>query len=336
MNLVDMYTKPIVTSTPKQISGNSFKEDNKQIYKDPLRKWPLKGLAYSNELGAVVSGISPKLGTALWAPALMYFGADIYDKYKNDETEFNPSKRRGLKEAIFQTMASVILPTAAVKAGQQTISALNRVTPTGLSTQTKQNVIEKSLSYMQSKSLHTFVDNPSAYTDGFKEAVMTMASDAKGDFKALPKSKKVLSVLNPLKAFDSIAFANDKRLGKYAEKQASKIMEMRSELMKNQKPKQLSNKLFKKFQNIQGEYQKIYPADRYMGKAAKSILKDYHNSQIMKNKMIKTAGGFIALALMLKPIDDFVEHIVIKKTVEPGLDYLSKGLSKKEKTSAKS
>ena len=333
MNLVEMYTKPIVTSTPKQ--ANSFKEDNKQTYKDPLRKWPLKGLAYSNELGAVVSGISPKLGTALWAPALMYFGADIYDKYKNDETEYNPSKRRGLKEAIFQTMASVILPTVAVKTGQKTISTLNRITPTGLSTQTKQNVIEKSLTYMQSKSLHTFVDNPSAYADGFKEAVMTMAGDAKGDFKALTKAKRVLTVLNPLKTLDSIAFANEKKLGKFAEKQAAEIMEMRSALMKNQKPKQLSNKLFKKFQNIQGEYQKIYPADRYMGKAAKSILKDYHNSQILRNKMVKTAGGFIALALLLKPIDNFVEHIVIKKTVEPGLDYLSKGLSPKDRNSNK-
>ena len=35
-----------------------------------------------------------------------------------------------------------------------------------------------------------------------------------------------------------------------------------------------------------------------------------------------------ALALLLKPIDNFVEHIVIKKTVEPGLDYFSKSLKK--------
>lgn len=114
MNLVDIYTKPIINSSEKNIR-NSFKENDKREYNDPLRKWPLKGLAYSNELGAVVSGISPKLGTALWVPALMYFGADIYDKYKNDETQYAPSKRRGLKEAIFQAMASVVLPTAAVK-----------------------------------------------------------------------------------------------------------------------------------------------------------------------------------------------------------------------------
>ena len=53
----------------------------------------------------------------------------------------------------------------------------------------------------------------------------------------------------------------------------------------------------------------------------------------IKNKMVKTLGGFIALALLAKPIDNFVEHIVIKKTVEPGLDLLSntfKSLSGKQ------
>ena len=67
-----------------------------------------------------------------------------------------------------------------------------------------------------------------------------------------------------------------------------------------------------------------------MGKAAKSILKDWNNSQIFKQKMVKTVGGFLALALLAKPIDDFVDHFVIKKTVEPGLDILSNGFQNKK------
>lgn len=331
MNLVNIYKSPITTPIQPQ-ADNTFKENTNEVYKDPLRKWPLKGLAYTNELGAVISGVSPKIGTALWIPALMYFGADIYDKYKNDETQYNPSKKRGLKEAIFQTMASVILPTAAVELGQETISFLNRYNKTGLSTRTKKTVIEKSLSYMQSKSLHTFETNPTAYAEGFKEAILTMANDMKGDFKALPKRKKFLTLLNPLNPLNSMAFANEEKLGAFAQKQATDIMNIRTSLMNNQKPKELSFKLFKKFGNIKEEYKKIYPQDRYLGKAAKSILKDYHYSKIFKNKMIKTAGGFIALALLLKPIDNFVEHIVIKKTIEPGLDYIFKGFSDKDKT----
>ena len=308
----------------------SFKSTENQGYRDPLKEWPLKGLAYTNELGAVLSGVSPKLGTALWAPALMYFGADIYDKYKNDEDSYKPSAKRGVKEAIFQAAASVVLPTAAVHAGQKTISLLNGVTPTGLTTQAKQEVIEHSLEYMQSKSLHKFADNVSSYKEGFKNSILTMARDSRGEFKTLSPAKKVLAMLTPFKKMDSIAFAREKKLTAYAEKQADTIFSMRDSLMKNEKPKQLSNKLFKKFQQVQYEYKRIYPEDKYLGKAAKSIIKEHHNNQILNNKTIKTVGGFIGLLLLMKPIDDFVEHIVIKKTVEPGLDYLSKSYNSRK------
>lgn len=328
MNILDRYTSTAAGVSPK--SNNSFKKDNKQIYKDPLRSWPMKGLAYSNELGAVVSGVSPKLGTALWVPALMYFGADIYDKYKNEDTQYNPSKKRGLKEAIFQTMASVILPTSAVHLGQKTISGAQRLSKTGLTTQAKQEVFEHSLAFMESQSLHTFVDNVEGYKKGFQNSIVTLAQDTRGDFKTFKPLKKVASLVNPFKKKNAVTFANEKKLIEFSGKQAEKIFAMRAELMENKCPKGLSKKLFKKFQQIQGEYKKIYPEDRYMGKAAKSILKEWHNAQIFKNKMIKTAGGFIALALLAKPIDDFVEHIVIKKTVEPGLDYLSNGINRRK------
>ena len=53
-------------------------------YEDPLMKMPLRLMAYSNDIGVAISGVAPKLGAAFWVPALMYFGADIYDKYKNE------------------------------------------------------------------------------------------------------------------------------------------------------------------------------------------------------------------------------------------------------------
>lgn len=39
----------------------------------------------------------------------------------------------------------------------------------------------------------------------------------------------------------------------------------------------------------------------------------------MKTKMLKTLGGFVALGIAIKPIDKFVENVVIKKFVEPNL-----------------
>ena len=323
MNILKIYTAKVQNNFATKKAQSFKRKEEEQGYKDPLRSWPLKGMAYTNELGAVVSGVAPKLGTALWAPALMYFGADIYDKYKNEDTSYNPSAKRGVKEAVFQAMASVLLPTAAVHGGQKAISLINGVTPTGLTTQAKQEVIEHSLEYMQSKSLHEFANNVDAYKQGFTNSILTMARDSRGEFKTLSPAKKVLALLTPFKKMDSIAFSREKKLAAYAEKQAETIFSMRESLMKNEKPKQLSKKLFKKFQEVQGEYKKIYPQDKYLGKAAKSIIKEHHNNQILNNKTIKTVGGFIGLLLLMKPIDDFVEHIVIKKTVEPGLDYLS-------------
>ena len=86
---------------------------------DPLSKYPLRLCAYSNEIGAAISPINPALGTVLWAPALLYLGADIYDKYKNEDKTYNPSAKRSLRQAIFQGLASVILPTSAIKLGQK-------------------------------------------------------------------------------------------------------------------------------------------------------------------------------------------------------------------------
>ncbi len=317
MKITNNSIKPRVNFTSANL------KDKNDKYVDPLKTWPIKGLAYSNELGAVVSGISPKIGTALWVPALMYFGADIYDKYKNEDTQYNPSKRRGVKEAVFQAMASVFMPTAAVSLGQRCASSFNRLSKNGLSSQSKIDVIYKSIDYMQSKSLHTFVDNPESYALGFEDAILTTAKTSKDEFKRLSPFKKVLSFINPLKDSDTFAHANEQKLGDFAKRQGAKIMEMRAQLMQNQRPKEMSKKLFEKFQTVQSEYAKLYPADKYMGKAVKSILKDFHENQIFKNKMIKTAGGFIGLALLAKSIDNFVENIVIKKTVEPSLDYLS-------------
>ena len=116
------------------------KETKQQQYSDPLMKWPVRGLAYSNELGAAISEVAPKLGTLLWFPAMLYFGADIYDKYKNEKTSYDPNAKRGTEQAIFQLLASVLMPTGAVIAGQKAASAMGVMGKTGLSLQTQEEV----------------------------------------------------------------------------------------------------------------------------------------------------------------------------------------------------
>ncbi len=290
-------------------------------YVDPLMKWPVRGLAYTNEVGAAISGIAPTAGTLLWIPALLYIGADTYDKYKNDGEKYNPSVERGAQEAIFQTCASVVMPTGAVKAGQRIVSSLTRYSDEGLSALAKENVLEHSLAYFQTHDMGDFSGDVAACKKELSDSVLNAAQNAKNKYDGQNIFKKVLSFINPFNDPDNIAKANREKLGEYASNQAEKMMEMGRTLMQDKKPEGMSDKLFKKFQTLKVDFKNTDPSN-YMEKATKSILVDQHNAQIFKNKLMKTVGGFVALGLLIKPIDLFVEKYIIKKTVEPGMDYI--------------
>ena len=97
---------------PINYNSVSYKADTKSInpkigeYRDPLIKWPLRGTAFTNEIGEALRPLIGNYATLSWAPALLYFGADVYDKYKNDQTEYSPDSRRCLKQACFQFLFS--------------------------------------------------------------------------------------------------------------------------------------------------------------------------------------------------------------------------------------
>ena len=60
-----------------------------------------------------------------------------------------------------------------------------------------------------------------------------------------------------------------------------------------------------------------------MKKYLESIFSFNKTSFSKWSKIKKTIGGFVALGLLIKPIDLFVEHIIMEKYVDPGLDYIS-------------
>ena len=125
---------------------SSFRADTETIdqatgeYKDPMMHWPLRGAAFTNEIGEALRPIIGGYATLSWVPALMYIGADIYDKYKNNETEYSPDSRRCLKQAVFQGMASIVLPLCAVKAGQGFISYISSFSGDKLSIKMKEDI----------------------------------------------------------------------------------------------------------------------------------------------------------------------------------------------------
>lgn len=319
MNLIETYTKS--NNQVEKRCQHSFKEDETNQYRDPLMHWPVRGLAYSNEIGAAIYSLYPVAGMALWVPALTYIGADVYDKYKNDETEYNPSIKRGVKQAVFQSSASVVLPTMAVCYGQKAFSSLDKFTKDGLSSQSKIDVINMSLSYIEDNDLSSIRDK--SYIDKFAGYVEENHVKEKNKINSLSPFKKFLSHLNPLKDTDNISRADNSKLSVYAKKHAEEIAKIYEALSNNKKPDNMSDKLFDKFKQVKKELEAKNQKDA-LNKAITNIIKDYHNDKIFKNKILKTVGGFISLALMIKPIDKFVETVVIKKAIEPALDYFSK------------
>lgn len=116
-------TQPATTENKKPKTEKEEVKELLQSENDPLAKYPLRGFGYANEIGAAVSampGWGKTAEAALWVPALMYLGADIFDKYsRGKEGDYSQkSVNKAVEQATFQALASVILPTAAVKMGQ--------------------------------------------------------------------------------------------------------------------------------------------------------------------------------------------------------------------------
>lgn len=304
---------------------NDQNESSKAQYNDPLNKWPVRGLAYSNELGAAISEVAPKLGTALWFPAFLYFGADIYDKYKNDKASYDPNAKRGTEQAIFQLLASVILPTAAVKAGQKVASILGVMGKDGLTLQCKEEIANFLQEFASRRNLSEYKNNIPQFKKEFFEQLDNKRQNLIRETKIENPLKTVAKYIFNRKHPHAIAKSQKENVTSYADKCIDKIFELNSDLLDNKQNKDLSNKLFKKFQKLKDTYKAdsdIKINSKYIENAADDIIKKFEKSRMMNAKILKTIGGFVALGLAIKPIDNFVEKVIMKKYVEPNLSML--------------
>lgn len=314
------------------------KNNANKNYDDPLNKWPIRGLAYSNELGAAISEVAPTLGTLLWFPAMLYFGADIYDKYKNDKTSYDPNSKRGTKQAVFQLLASVILPTGAVLAGQKIASAMGALRKNGITLQAEEDLTNFTFRFIERRNLNKYKNDIPQFKTEYFSALENKVADATRTKMLKNPINKIVDKLagkyednttsiigNFFKKHSSTA-TSKKRLNKLrpvAEKQIDKIFELEDLLSKNIQPKDFSSKMFAKFQKSKILLKKDPEfSANHLGYAIKDAIKAFQKTKISKQKWLKTLGGFIALGVAIKPIDNFVEHVVIKKVVEPGLTML--------------
>ena len=321
-----MKTLPITNTNFKNNSNSASKKNVKQVhafYEDPLLNWPIRGLAFTNDIGAAIMDLAPTLGKLLWVPALMYFGADVYDKYKTDEKEYSPSAHRALKQAIFQTCASVIFPIIVVHNGQKIASQIGKLNNNNnnLSLQLREEIDKYTTDMLKRRSLKNYEKN----INGFKEEFNRYLSRHLYDYSNSTKTK------NPLKIVARLIFGAKHKENMpentlrnalvYADKNIDEIFEIRSKLLKNEKPAEFSDKQMRYFNKTKENFSHDQDTiEGYLEDSVKASLKKRQQNRIFKTKLKKTVGGFIALALTIRFIDTFVEKHIIKGVVEPRLD----------------
>lgn len=314
----------------KTFEKNSVQNTNKHnIQKakknetDPLSKYPLRLLAYANEVGAALSPINSSLSTALWIPGLMYFGADVYDKYKNDNTNYAPSKSRGFEQAVFQTLSSILLPTAAVKAGQKIGCHFVHHNKSGLSSEVRKEILEFTLDSIKENRLsqNSREEMKEKLVQNFKNKLDNIGPGYSKETPLKKLSKLVIESKDPVNSLS----ANQDKLFTFLEKKVDEIYDVRENLINGVKNDKTPERLHKYFNKQAQKLKNTYPSN-FKDKAAKLTVKKLLKEQNFKINIPATIGGFIALAVAAVPIDLFVEKVVIKKMVEPGLDYVNKNI----------
>lgn len=327
INLTPHIVKNNIPSfgTSKDKKAPEQPSQQKQKYEDPLMQWPARGLAYSNEIGAAISEVAPKLGLALWIPAFLYFGADIYDKYKNDKASYDPNAKRGTEQAIFQLLASVILPTAAVKAGQKAASFIGIAGKDGLSLQSKEEITNFLQEFISRRNLSEYMDYPPQLKKECLEQLENKRQNLIRENKIANPFKAFIDYITNRRHPESMAKSQKDKVIAYADKCLDRICELHKDLVANNKPKDISNKMFTRFQKLKETYKADKDktiSNKYIENATDDIIKLFEKKRMMKPKILKTIGGFAALGIAIKPIDIFVEKVIMKKYVAPNLSML--------------
>lgn len=308
--LIDSIRNPSKKEAPKV-------KTEERKYKDPLNSWGIRALMYSTEVGATVNEIAPNLTLTLWAPAFMYLGADIYDKYKNDKNEFSPSSKRGLKEVIRQSLTFFILPSAATILGQKLTSPIGKYISDKLSINAKDGVYRHSKNVIEQCLPEDLNDRQRFYN--------IMQTSVNNQIDNLNEIRKTEGPLNKfykyLTGYFAMADENQSKLHYFTKKNAENIFDLKEKLKNNVCDKNIPKRVYKKYKTILQETQKVYGNDN-SEYAIKTALKEYQNHLIVKNKVLKTLGGVISCLLFTQPISYLVNKILMPKYITPGMEIV--------------
>lgn len=318
-----------------KIAFNGEHEEEKSVEKpkktekrrDIYAEMPIRALGYSNELGEAIRPLSPLLANLSWLPAIGYIGADIADKYNMDEYgNEDPSKARASKQFVTQLLASVFLPTAAVKVGQTVANNAAKHSKVGLSLDHREKISDMILNSMNEGEHKAFTNTKGKIDKAlYKESLAGKVDEVVRHTKT---RKKLLKPFYSFVDFIKKPFSKPPKteaVKEYAGTVVDRLIDTRQQLLDGIKPKAMSKKAFEKFMKLS----KDVPLLEKQSMAFDAIRK-LEKSKMFNNRILKSIGGLAALSIMAKPIDKFVEHVIIGKFVGPAIDNVKAKKDEKE------
>lgn len=262
----------------QNVNFDASKNKKEKKYVDPLANWPMRGLGYTNDIGVAINEIAPNAARLFWVPALMYFGADVYDKYKNKGNKYDPNAQRAFSQAVFQAFASIILPTVFGHVGQSAFSQIDKYRGEKISTNAKEQTLRFIKNHAAEHTIFKENQNKEGLVKRFSENFDIFYADSKNHYSGLNIFSKTYDRLLANCKKSAIAVSNEQKIKDFAVKEFNKVLENCKD-----------------------------------SEALKTVL----DKRIFKLKAWKSLGSFTALLLTVKPIDVFTENIIIKKCVEP-------------------
>lgn len=313
-------------------------EKKQEKRRDIYMEMPVRALGYTNEVGEALRPVIGSWAWASWVPAIGYIAADVVDKYKQDEYgNQDPSGERGAKQLSNQLLASVALPTFAVKAGQTAVDMLSGLSKSGLAFSKREKISDFVINSMNTGEHNGFL-NEAGKVDkkAFTDSLIPKMSETIKHKKTHNMLMKPLVAMRNWLANPHLKNPKKEDVNNYIGQVVDRLVENRQNLLDGVKPAKMSDKMFKKFTKDTQKVAEMTKATAEMAGnmpkedvaelikvAKKSIAFDYvrkmEKSHVFKNKILLSAGGFVALSLLAKPIDHFVENVVIKKAVEPAI-----------------
>jgi len=279
MKITSVKYAPNFGTNENNINFDAAKKNKKESkYVDPLSKWPMRGLGYTNDIGIAINELAPATARLFWVPALMYFGADIYDKYKNKGDKYKPNAQRAFSQAVFQACASILFPAIFGHIGMSAFSQADKYKGEKLSTNAK----EQTLRFIKS---HSAIHDVLAEGKDKEKTIELFTQNFGKFYTAKKKDYKNKNIF--VRVYDkllanchkgAVANSNEIRIKAYAKKQFVEILDNCKDT---------------------------------------EIAKHTLDKKIFRLKAWKSAGAFTAILLTAHAIDDFVEKIIIKKFVKP-------------------